>query len=200
MVVLSMLAVAAYADPGAFSVETRYTNSFGPDAWGSLHARAQAQPGLEVGALIIGGNRSAVLGTTRRVLRLSDAASFGAELQLGTIRTVNDNLLGGPTAGFATGFSFLIDTITIQLEGGYLHGVGVYGEGGVDVTLSEFWTLSPRLRTETWSGDRDPALRVQMGLGHTWRSGLFISAAGSAGGRDVVHMGPGFTLDLGRSL
>ncbi len=198
---ITLLATAAIAaDTGGFSVETRYTNSFGPDAWGSLHVQAHAQPGLEIGALLIGGNRDAALGTARRTLRLSDEVHIGAELQLGMLRTVNEDELGGPTAGFAIGTTGVLDPISVQVEGGYLHGIGVFGEGGVDVAVTEAWTLSPRLRAETWSGGRDPALRVQMGLAHRWRSGLYVSAAASAGGRDVVHMGPGFALNFGRSL
>jgi len=200
MVALFLASLALAADPTGFSLETRYTNSFGPDAWGSLHFRADAQPGLQVGALLIGGNRDAAIATTRRTLRLTDEVVVGFELQLGMIRTVNKDQPGGPTAGFATETRVAFDPLTVHLEGGHLHGIGLFAEGGVDVALAEAWTLSPRLRAETWSGDRDPALRVQMGLGHSWRSGFFVSAAGSAGGRDVVHMGPGFTFDIGRSL
>ena len=49
------LAGLALAQVQAFSLETRYANAFGGDAWGLAHLRAEAAPKLEIGAMAIGG-------------------------------------------------------------------------------------------------------------------------------------------------
>ena len=189
--------LAAPAMAGGFTLETAYTSSFGPDSYGTMHLRAHTNKGLTVGALLLGGTEQAALVTTGHKLTLSKVVEARGELQLGMLRT-NTTTGGGPTGGFALGVDFHLAPLSITTSFGFLNGVGFYEEGGVDVKLGERWLLKPRLRTETWAGGRDLALRIGMGLEHRTRSGWRIGLLASAGGRDVRHMGPGFVLNFGR--
>ena len=182
---------------GGFTLETAYTSSFGPDSYGTMHLRAHTDRRLTVGALLLGGTEQAALVTTGQTLSLSKVVDIRGELQLGMLRT-NTNTAGGPTGGFIVGADFHLAPLSITTSFGFLNGVGFYEEGGVEVKLSERWLLKPRLRAETWAGDRDLALRVGMGVEHRTRSGWRIGLLASAGGRDVRHMGPGFVLNFGR--
>lgn len=189
-----LLGIAATArGAGGFSLRTAYTNSFGPDAYGMVHLQGMAAPGLEVGALGLGGTQPGWVGTAARTVRVADRVALRGELRLGMLRAA------GPTAGFDFGGAVAAGPVDVVLGGGWLHHVGYDLRSGVDAPLADAWTLSPRLRVETWAGDRDPALRVELGLRWALSESLWLSAAGSAGGRDVLHMGPGAALGLGWS-
>jgi len=188
-----LLALSTPALAGGFSVRSAYTSSYGPDAYGLVHVGAQAGPDLEVGALWVGGNQPALLASAARTLRLHDLLVVRGELLLGMLRRE------GPSGGFELGARLDAHALTVVVEGGLLAGLGSFAEAGVDTTLAEGWVFQPRLRVETWAGDRDPALRVGLGLRRETASGWWVEVAGSAGGRDVLHMGPGLVLALGRS-
>lgn len=198
MVTLLMWAGLAWSAPD-FSVETHYASAFGPDAWGTAHLRAEAADDLEVGALMIGGTRAAVLASARKGLALHERVHWRGELLLGMRRTTVDEQ-GGPVVGFESRLAVrAADPVDAVAGGGYLPGVGGWFEAGVDARSGARWTLQPRLRAGTWAGDRDPAVRVELGLSHRWTSGWFFGAAVGAGGRDTVHLGPSAAFTLGRS-
>ncbi len=192
-----LLAMAMAAD---FSVETRYASAFGPDAWGTARVRAEAAEDLEVGALLVGGTRAAVFASAGKRLHLHDRIHWRPELLVGMRRTSAD-AEGGPVAGFDNEWVITpVDTLDAVVGGGYVPGIGGWFEGGVDAHTTDRWTLHPRLRAGTWAGDRDLALRVELGLSHRWTSGWFVRAAAGAGGRDTVHLGPSAALTVGRRL
>jgi hypothetical protein len=197
--VMWLCVMAAFAAEGEWQASSRYASAFGPDAWGMLSVDAGASDALHVGARFIGGSRIAALGAFGGTLRLRPIEVSGTAL-LGVRRTHVEQE-GGPVAGFETRVRL---TATDELDAvgslEVLPGIGGWFEGGVDADVAHRWTLQPRLAAGTWAGDRDPAIRVELGLDHRFLSGFFVSAAASAGGRDTVHMGPGARLALGRRL
>jgi hypothetical protein len=211
--------MCAPALAGGFSVASTYTSSYGPDAYGTVQLQAEASPDIEIGALVIGGVRQAWLATAARRLRLSDGIGVRAELDVGLRRrTVEDVEEVIYTAYWAPEPTLLerIDLDAVAIGGqlgldvdagpvvaiadvGWLLGFGWRVEGGVDAPVAPHWKLAPRVRVETWAGDRDPALRAEAGVRWDVDGGFWMAAAASAGGRDVFHMGPGVALTLARS-
>jgi len=191
------LAAVGLAHGGGFEVEGTYRSSWGPDAYGLVRTTGLGGDGLRVGALVVGGTRTAAAASFGRRLSLHDRVSALAELQLGMVRTAGADP-GGPTGGFDSDVRVDLDPVTTVVELGYLHGVGTRSAFGVDAALTPTWTLTPRLLAETWAGDRDVGLRVGMGTLCHDVAGLQARLMVSVGGRDVNHMGPGLTLALGR--
>jgi hypothetical protein len=175
-----------------FSAETSYVSSFGPDAYGTLHLQLSADPDLQIGVLIIGGTQPGVLATGARSVLVVDRLIVRGEVLLGMLHDQ------GPTGGLRVHGDLDLDRMHAVAEIDWIARVGVRLEGGVDGPLRDSLTVQPRLALETWAGLRDPALRVEMGLlvapGDTW----WLRVSASAGGRDVMHMGPGATLAFGR--
>lgn len=193
--ILLAAALGSGASAAGFSAETRYASAAGPDAWGSLDVRATAASGVHTGALVLGGTRSAVLGTFGGSFA-PGPLTVDLTASAGMMRTTVDRV-GGPTGGVGAEVGF-DRGLPVSLGGGYLFGIGFWAEGGVDPALGDRVALLPRLRLDTWSGERDPALRAGIGVQWTHRDGAFVAVSASAGGRDVVHLGPGFTLSFGR--
>jgi hypothetical protein len=191
--VIALLALPALG--AGFSVETRYASAGGADAWGSLAVTATTEADVHTGALLLGGTRSAVLGAFGGGAALGPFA-WDATAYAGMVRTTGD-LAGGPTGGGS--LSVGVDPgVPVRVGGGYVWGIGAWLEGGAEPALSPRLALLPRLRLDTWSGERDPALRAGIGVQWTSRGGTLAALSASAGGRDVVHLGPGVTLSLGR--
>jgi len=190
VVILTLLAAPALA--GGFTMDAEYTSAYGPDAYGALRLVALTEPDLALGVLGLGGVQPAWFGTAARSVALGAAVTARAELALGMARAV------GPAGGGRLGLTIGAEPLSVVADVGWLSGLGFRGEAGVDAPLAGRWTVSPRLRLETWAGGRDPALRAELGL--SWRAdgGFFVGAAGSAGGRDVLHTGGGASLTLGR--
>ena len=179
------LAGLALAQVQAFSLETRL--------------RAEAAPKLEIGAMAIGGNRTALLASVRRRVPLGEAVAWDVELLVGMRRTQAPQP-GGPTAGAQIGWTVGVSpAVDAVAGGGWIPGIGGFGEAGVDARSGSHWGVHPRLRAGTWAGDRDLALRVEIGASYRQDNGGFVRASLGAGGRDTVHLGPGFTLTVGRS-
>lgn len=195
MVTLFLASLALAQD---FSVETRYASAFGPDAWGTVRLRGEAAQDLELGALVVGGTRSAVFASAGRRFG-SDPVWWRGEVLFGMRRTSAD-AEGGPAAGFENELVVRVDPIAAVAAGGWIPGIGGWFEGGVDARASDRWAVHPRLRAGTWAGDRDLAVRVELGASHRWSSGWFVRASAGAGGRDTVHLGPSAGLTLGRQL
>ncbi len=175
------------------SLDTAWVSSHGPDSYGRAHLQASSGD-LEIGALGFGGTQPALAGTVARGMKPADPLRLRAELRLGMLRE------GGPTAGFALGGRLDLGDVTVALDLDQLAGVGIRASGGVNIDSGRF-EVRPRLLTETWAGDRDPALRVELGLHRRLRPirggpGAQIGLALSGGGRDVLHMGPGLALHL----
>lgn len=198
MVTLLLAGLAHAAGPD-FSLETRYASAFGPDAWATAHLRAEATDGLDVGVFLLGGTRSAALASARQAVGDPDRAVWRGELLFGLRRTAVDQP-GGPTVGATSDLTVVAaDPVALFAGGGVLPGVGGWFEGGVDAHATGRLTLHPRLRAGTWAGDRDLALRAELGASLTDRRGWFLRASVGAGGRDTVHLGPSATLAFGRS-
>ncbi len=194
--VVALWALTAWAAPG-FELESHYASAWGADAWATVHLQADAGETLQVGALVLGGTRSAVLATAAKRHTWAELVTTRLELQLGMRRTAVD-ASGGPLIG-AQGDAWVHATpdLDVALSTSYLPDVGGWFSGGLDAQIAPPWTLSPRLRLGTWAGDRDTAVRVSMGLTPPTRAGWFVAADIGAGGRDTVHMGPSATLTLG---
>lgn len=190
---VTLLLGTSLASAAGFWTSASWTDSYGPDAYAQLQVAAQARPGLEVGALMVGGTRSALYGDAARTLRLGQGVQLRGELRLGMVED------DGADAGFGLGARVAAGPLTAVAEGGWTGGLGWQILGGVDAPLSERWTLRPRLRAETWAGDRDVALRAGLGLRHDGARGLWWALDASAGGRDVFHLGPGVSLIVGRT-
>ncbi len=188
---VSLILGVSLASAAGFHTELRWTSSYGPDAYGALRLVAEADPGLELGTLLVGGTRSGLYGLGARSVRLGEGLVARGELRLGMVEEE------GAKAGLLLGLRVEAGPVVAALDGGYTGGLGWQGAGGVDAPIAERWTLSPRLRLETWAGDRDLALRAALGLRHQAASGLWVAAEASAGGRDVFHLGPGFALSVG---
>ncbi len=175
-----------------FAAETAYVSSFGPDAYGTLHLQLQAGPQIAVGALVIGGTQPGALATGARTFRVAQRLDLRGEVRLGVLREA------GPSGGFRLSGDLDVDRVHVIADVDWLARMGVRLSAGVDAPLRSGLTLAPRLSLETWAGQRDPALRVGLGLlwapGETW----WVRVSASAGGRDVQHMGPGATLAFGR--
>lgn len=184
-----------------FSLQAEGISSYGPDAYATVRLQAEAQPGVEVGVLAIGGTQPAWLATGARTLRLADGFTARGEVDLGLLRRTTSNWTReAPTVGLRLGARGAITPeVAAVVDFGAIGGVGLRGEAGADLALGDRWTLEPRLRIETWAGDRDPSLRVGVGARHTTRAGWWGALAVSAGGRDVLHMGPGIALAVGRT-
>jgi hypothetical protein len=177
-------------------VDTEVVSASGPDLYGVARIGVTAEPGLHTEVIAVGGTREALLLGVGRTFRL-DTVRFGVGLDLGMVRTeLTDpgGATGGgelriavpasPTLGWSAG-----------LEG--IGGIGWRVHSGVAVTPAERLRLLPRLRAETFAGDRDVMLRVEMGLGaRVGRTWLVVSP--SVGGRDVLHMGPGVRVSLSK--
>lgn len=193
--VTALLGLALAAD---VSLTTRYASAFGPDAWGTVHLRAEAAPDLDVGALAVGGTRAALLATVGRRFHLGERLIWRGELQAGARRTAADEP-GGPLVGFETGaVAQVTDPVAAVLDGGWLPGLGAWAEAGADAVAAGRFGVFPRLMASTWAGDRDLALRVELGGGYRAPTGWFVRASVGAGGRDTVHLGPSAGLVLGR--
>ncbi|HHO51560.1 MAG TPA: hypothetical protein ENK18_11970, partial [Deltaproteobacteria bacterium] len=91
------LSAGAAASPG-WSVQTGWISSGGPDHYGTLSVSAHTSPGTRVGALLVGGTRSAVLGSAARTLELEPGIGLDLGLWLGMIRTTSADR-GGPLGG-----------------------------------------------------------------------------------------------------
>jgi len=197
--VIALLCSLALGAEG-FEVGVDYTSSFGPDAYGLVEVTAYGRPGLEAGALVLGGVRSGVFATAGRTLRLAEGWQVRGQARLGMVAGLRrgDERDGGPSFGFLLGSTLEAGPLDVVAETEWLRWIGIRARAGVDAPLSDRWVLSPRLRLETWAGDRDPALRVEMGVAHRFPSGWTLSLAGSMGGRDVLHTGPGFAVTVGR--
>lgn len=189
-----LLAAGCEAAAGGFAVETSYVSSYGADAYGLVHARALGAPDLEVGVLGVGGTRPGWLATAGRRVPLGGALVVSGELQLGMLREA------GPAAGWRAGAALSPGgaPLAVVAEVGAITGMGWRAAAGVDAPLGPTWSLAPRLRLETWAGERDPMLRAGLGARREGPGGWWIAAEASAGGRDVLHMGPGGSLSLGR--
>lgn len=187
---LLMMIGAAWA--GGFSAEVAYTSAYGPDAYGVSHLQAAHGPDLEIGVLGVGGTQPGLLATAARTLALTERFEVRGELQVGMLRAF------GPSLGFDAGCRLSLAPLDVVAEVGALPGMGARGAAGVDAPLGGGWGLSPRLRLETWAGDRDPALRAALGARHVGPSGWWFGLEASAGGRDVLHMGPGVAASFGR--
>lgn len=197
--VIALLCSLALGAEG-FEVSVDYTSSFGPDAYGVVEATAYGHPGLEIGALVLGGVRSGLFATAGRTLRLTEGWRVRGQARLGMVASARrgDERRGGPSFGVLLGTMVDAGPLAVVAEGEWLRWIGFRTRAGVDAPLSQRWILGPRLRLETWAGDRDPALRVEMGVEHRFPSGWTVALAGSAGGRDVLHTGPGFVVTVGR--
>ncbi len=182
----------AQAQAVGFSLETAYVSSFGPDAYGTLSAQLLAGPDLELGVLWLGGTAPAGLVTGARTFGLGDRLQVRTELRLGMRREQ------GPTAGLRLTGDLDLDVVHAIVDLDWVGWVGRRVEGGVDAALSDAWTLQPRVQFETWAGPRDPALRVELGVRYRAAGPWWVAVAASGGGRDVLHMGPGATLAVGR--
>ncbi len=182
----------APAQAVGFSVETSYVSSFGPDAYGALAAQLVAGPDLELGVLWLGGTAPAGLVTGARTFGLGERLLVRTELRLGLRQEQ------GPTLGVRLTGDLDVDVVHAIVDLDWIGWVGLRLEGGVDAALSDAWTLQPRLQLETWAGPRDPALRVELGVRYRAEGPWWVSLAASGGGRDVLHMGPGATLAVGR--
>ena len=182
----------APAQAVGFSVETSYVSSFGPDAYGTLAAQAVAGPDLELGVLWLGGTAPAGLVTGARTFGFGERLRVRTELRLGMRQE------HGPTLGVRLPGDLDVDVVHAIVDLDWVGWVGLRVEGGVDAALSDAWTLQPRLQLETWAGPRDPALRVELGVRYRADGPWWVSLAASGGGRDVLHMGPGATLAVGR--
>lgn len=190
MVILSLLSGLAFA--AGFHASAGWTSNHGPDATAEATLAAEASPGLEVGVLAVGGTRSALFATGARELGLGEGLRLTGELRLGMVEQA------GAEAGFNLDLGVQAGPVLAVAGGGWTGGLGWRGYLGADAPLTETLTLSPRLRAETWAGDRDLAVRAAMGLRHVGARGLIIGVEASAGGRDVFHLGPGVSLTLGR--
>jgi len=182
----------APAQAVGFSVETSYVSSFGPDAYGALAAQLVAGPDLELGVLWLGGTAPAGLVTGARTFGLGERLLVRTELRLGLRQEQ------GPTLGVRLTGDLDVDVVHAIVDLDWIGWVGLRLEGGVDAALSDAWTLQPRLQLETWAGPPDPALRVELGVRYRAEGPWWVSLAASGGGRDVLHMGPGATLAVGR--
>ena len=182
----------APAQAVGFSVETSYVSSFGPDAYGALAAQLVAGPDLELGVLWLGGTAPAGLVTGARTFGLGERLLVRTELRLGLRQEQ------GPTLGVRLTGDLDVDVVHAIVDLDWIGWVGLRLEGGGDAALSDAWTLQPRLQLETWAGPRDPALRVELGVRYRAEGPWWVSLAASGGGRDVLHMGPGATLAVGR--
>jgi hypothetical protein len=193
-----VIALASTALAGGL-VSTEVISSSGPDLYATVRVTATGGPGLSVGALILGGTQPAWLATAGRTFALGDHVDLTGELDLGMLRrTPRNGRQEGPTAGFGTGLTVDAGPVDAVAELAFVSGVGTRAETGIDAPLG-WLELSPRVRLETWSGDRDPALRVSLGARHETSAGWWASIAVSAGGRDVIHMGPGVAVAFGRA-
>lgn len=190
---VSLLMMAGLAHAAGFQTSASWISSHGPDAYGELRAAALASPGLEVGVLAVGGTRSALFATGARTVRLGERVSARGELRFGMAEAT------GAVPGFEAELRVGLGGVVAVAGGGYTGGLGGRGLAGVDAPLTDTLTLSPRIRAETWAGDRDLALRAALGLSHQRPGGLRVGVEASAGGRDVFHLGPGITLSLGRT-
>lgn len=196
MIALWSVGLAAAAPGG--SVQAEWISSWGPDHYGILRIRSHAEPGLQLGALLVGGTRSAVLGTAARALELEPGARLQLGLWLGMIRS-SSAAPGGPVGGGELALSAPVgDGLALALALDGAAGLGIRASAGVERDLSERWRLSPRLRLDTLAGARDPALRAATTLAWHGSDGVHVSAELSAGGRDVLHLGPGLALTVGR--
>lgn len=183
--------LSGLASAAGFHGSAAWITSHGPDAYALAALAAEAAPGLEVGVLAVGGTRSALFATGARSVRLGERARATAELRLGMAEEA------GAVAGFSLDLGVPAGQVLAVAGGGFTGGLGWRGFAGADAPISETWTLSPRLRAETWAGDRDLALRAGMGLRWEGARGRWIGLEASAGGRDVFHLGPGVALMLG---
>lgn len=188
-----ILLLSSLASAAGVHTELGWVGSYGPDAYGTLELGVSARPGLTVGALMVGGTRSGLYASASREIRLGERVLASGELRLGMAE--EDGAQGG------VGLGLCVDAgpVDAVLEGGWTGGLGWQGQGGVDAPLSARWTLSPRIKAETWAGDRDPALRAALGARHTFAGGAWLGAELSAGGRDVFHLGPGLIVSVGRN-
>lgn len=189
---VSLLLWTSTALSAGFRGELGWTVSHGPDAWGRAELLATAAPGLEVGALAVGGTRSALFAEGARALRLGERVRARGLLRLGMVEQT------GPEAGLGGRLDLDLGPVVAVAGGEWTGGLGWRLGAGVDAPLPAGWTLSPRIQAETWAGDRDPALRVAMGARHALGERLWLGAELSAGGRDVFHLGPGLSLVVGR--
>lgn len=186
---MTLLAVAALA--AGFEATTELASSFGPDRYGLVEVRALADPGLAFGVVVVGGVRPAVLASAGRTIRLAEGWELEGEVLVGAVREA------GAAYGGRLATTVEAGPVAVVLGGEWVRFLGVRVAGGVDAPLSERWTLMPRLRLETWAGDRDPALRVELGLAR--RIGVWtVAVAASVGGRDVLHTGGGLVLTVRR--
>jgi len=186
-------ALSGAARAEGFSAEVSYTSAYGPDAYGVSHLQLARGPDLEVGVMGVGGTQPGLLGTAARTLAVGDRLTVRGEVQAGMLR------VHGPTVGFTGGWRLALSPLDVVVSLGGLPGMGARGAAGVDAPLPAGWTLAPRLTVETWAGRRDPALRAAIGVRKQSASGWWLGMEGSAGGRDVLHMGPGAALSFGRS-
>ena len=172
-----------------FSAETTWASAWGPDQYLSLELLGQTDS-LEAGALWLAGTQPGLLALTAKHATLGPLAAR-MEARLGMLSGY------GPTAG--AGLDVALDTgsVTPVVQSSVTPGLGWELAGGVDAG-SDKLLLRPRLSLDTLAGERDPAIRVELGLRLHTRS-LWLELAVSGGGRDVLHMGPGATLAFGRN-
>lgn len=182
----------ASALAAGFSAETAYVSSAGPDAYGTAHLQLSAGPDVQVGALVIGGTQPGVLATGARTFQLAERLTVRGEARLGMLRE------RGPAGGLRASGDLDLDRLHAVASADWILGMGFRLSGGVDTPLRDSLTLQPRLMLETWAGQRDPALRVGLGLHLAPTDTWWVQLSASAGGRDVQHLGPGVVLSLGR--